>query len=131
MNFNQSSNNSYKYTAVFSSWVDFSKKTTITVKNGIITQRDFEYTSTEGISDDIPENELNWTEIGTHKTGAEPLTLDGIYDKAKREWLIKRENTTTYFENENEGMISICGYVENNCADDCFVGINIESIEAL
>jgi len=71
------------------------------------------------------------TEIGSHKNGAAPLTLSEIYDKAQKEWLIERENTTTYFETENNGMISTCGYVENNCADDCFIGVLINTIEAL
>ena len=135
LSFKQSNSNTYKYTAQNSSWIGFSQQTTITVENGIITQRHFIYTSTEGLSDDIPENELEWTEtgneIGAHKNGAEPLTLDEIYDKAQQEWLIERKNATTYFKTENNGMISTCGYVDNNCADDCFIGINIVNIESL
>ena len=135
LSFKQSNNNSYRYTAVNSSWIGISQETTITVENGIITQRDFKYTNIEGLPDDFPENELEWTEtgnqIGTHKNGAELLTLSEIYDKAQKIWLIERKNTTTYFKTENNGMISTCGYVENNCADDCFIGIHIDSIVSL
>ena len=80
---------------------------------------------------------LEWTErkieLGTHtETAASALwTLDQIYTKAKDEWLVKRENVTTYFKAENAGMLSSCGYVENNCADDCFRGVSIRLIEAL
>lgn len=133
LNFKESTNNSYKYTILNGSWVGFSWETTITIENGIIIQRDFKYTSTEGLSDDIPENELQWTEteneIGTHENGVEPMTLDEIYNKAQKEWLIERKHATTYFETLNNGMISTCGYVENNCADDCFIGIRIKNIE--
>lgn len=79
---------------------------------------------------------LSWEEseeaLGTHQNtpAAELLTLDQVYDKARTEWLMSRDNTTTYFENENNGMISLCGYTENNCADDCFIGISISSIVA-
>lgn len=135
LDFKESSNNSYKYTSVNSSWVGVSWETTITVENGIIKQRDFEYTSTEGLPEDISESELQWTEseteIGSHENGGEPITIDEIYEKAQQEWLIERENATIYFETENNGIISTCGYVEDNCADDCFIGIVIDSIEPL
>jgi len=135
LDFKESSNNSYKYTVVNSTWVGISWQTTITVENGLIIQRDFEYIATIGLPDDIPENELKWTEMGTeigsHENGAEPLTLNEIYDKAQKDWLKESANTTTYFETENNGMISTCGYVEDNCADDCFIGVQISSIQAL
>lgn len=58
-------------------------------------------------------------------------TLDEIYNKAKTEWLIDRPNTNIYFEAKNDGLISNCGYVDQNCQDDCFVGITINSISPL
>ena len=135
LNFKEYSNDSYKYTVTNSSWIGFSWETIITVKNGIVFQRDFEYTTTESLSTDIQPDELQWTEtdseIGTHENGAEPITLDEIYNKAQNDWLIERNNATTYFETENNGMISTCGYVENGCADDCFIGIQINNIEGL
>lgn len=136
LNFKKSSNNSYTYKVTGGSWVGFSWETTITVKNGIVKQRHFKYTSTKGLNNNIPKKDLEWTEntneIGKHKhQGAEPLTLDQIYDKAEKEWLIKRKNAKTYFEAKNNGLISSCGYVKNNCADDCFIGITIKSIKPL
>jgi hypothetical protein len=80
---------------------------------------------------------LEWSErkieLGTHKdTPAFDLwTLDQIYTKAKDEWLVKRDDATTYFETKNSGMISFCGFVPNNCQDDCFRGVSIRSIEAI
>jgi len=135
LEFKDTSNDSYKYTVTFGSWVGFSWETTIIVENGIVIQRDFEYTFTEGISTDIQQDELEWTEtgseIGSHENGAEPITLNEIYNKAQNDWLIERNNATTYFETENNGMISICGYVNNGCMDDCFIGIRIKIIETL
>ena len=61
--------------------------------------------------------------------GEAPLTFDQIYEKARTEWLVKRENATTYFEAENNGLISKCGYVDDGCQDDCFIGIQISSIK--
>jgi hypothetical protein len=135
LNFKESSNDSYKYTVTFGSWVGFSWETIITVENGIVIQRDFEYTFIEGISTGIQQDELQWTEtgseIGSHENGAEPITLDEIYDKAQNDWLIERNNTTTYFETENNGMISTCGYKNNQCVDDCFIGVKIKIIETI
>ncbi len=122
---------------VNSTWTGSSWKTTLTVCNGTLVQRHFKYTATEGLADTIPEEELEWTEneneIGDHEhTGAAaPLTLDEIYAKAEQEWLLKRENAKTYFETKNNGLISTCGYVENGCMDDCFIGISIKRIEVL
>ncbi|NHE56867.1 hypothetical protein G9Q97_08585 [Cyclobacterium sp. GBPx2] len=136
MDFKKSSDNSYTYTVVFGSWVGFSWETTLTVIDGSISKRHFKYTTLpEDLSEAIPEEELEWTEneteLGSHQNGAEPMTLDEVYTKAQLEWLVERENAITYFERENNGMISTCGYVENNCVDDCFTGIKIARIEAL
>lgn len=135
LDFKKLSGDSYKYTVVESSWVGFSWETTIKVFDGEIVQRHFKYINTEGL-EDIPEDELEWIENGQEvgnqqNKGAEALTLDEIYSKAEKEWLIKRENANIYFETENNGLISTCGYVENGCMDDCFVGIKIKSIESL
>lgn len=134
--FKASEGNSYKYTATFSSWAGFGWETTITVDQGSVSQRDFQMTFFDGeVPDHLTEDELQWTEtgadIGTRNDGAEAITLDEVYDKAESVWLIDRSNATTYFESENQGMISLCGYVEDGCQDDCFVGIRISDVTGL
>lgn len=133
--FKKETNNSYKYTVVSSSWIGIAWETTIVVSNGKVVQRQFKYTNTQGLENNIPEEELQWTEneneIGSHTTGSDPVTLDEIYAKAKQEWLPKRDDVKTHFETKNNGLISTCGYVENGCQDDCFVGIHIKTIEPL
>ncbi|MFV0564271.1 MAG: hypothetical protein ACK5NB_00405 [Flavobacteriaceae bacterium] len=133
LNFKAENSNTYQYTATESSWAGYGWETTLTVENGIVTERHFKYTQTP-LDHNLSEEELEWTEtddqIGSHENGAQPLTLDEIYTLAEENWLTERENATIYFETENNGMISICGYVESNCADDCFIGIKIKSIEA-
>ncbi|MCM4157931.1 hypothetical protein [Gramella sp. AN32] len=134
-NFKETSNNSYKYVVSGGSvFATYGWETTVTVLNGIIIQRDFAYM---GNPENIPEDQLEWTEneneINSHEYSgaADALTLDEIYIKAEQEWLIKRQDATTYFESENNGLISTCGYVEKGCMDDCFIGITIKSITAL
>ena len=137
LSFKQSSNNSYRYVVTGFSWVGSSWETAIDVTNGKITQRHFKYISPKGLKGNVPPEALEWTEneseINSHanSAAAETLTIDQIYDAARSQWLIKRKNAETYFEAKNNGLISSCGFVEDNCADDCFRGINIESIVKL
>ncbi|MGX5688663.1 hypothetical protein [Arcticibacter tournemirensis] len=83
------------------------------------------------------EDVLEWSEeegdLGKNmETPASSLmTLDEVYDKAKNDWLKKRENTKVTFETKNNGLISSCGYAKDGCQDDCFNGITISSIDAL
>lgn len=135
LDFKASSNNSYQYVVSGSSFVLPSHwETTITVSNGIVIQRDFTYINPP---ENMPEEDQYWTEdqyeLNTHATfmAASPVTLDEIYNKAESEWLIKRKNTSTYFETANNGLISTCGYSEKGCMDDCFTGIRIKSITRL
>jgi hypothetical protein len=136
LHFKEDSGNSYKYTLTHSSWTGIRSKTVVSVENGEVVQRNFQYTTIPEGSE-IANEELEWTEdapneIGTHQGPAgEPLTMDEIYEKAKQEWLVPREGVKTYFEGTNQGLISVCGYVHEDCIDDCFVGVHIESIEEL
>lgn len=132
--FKKSSNDSYRYKTYFASWVGFSGETTITVRLGKVVGRSFTLKARDHTTNEITVRE-EWTEdatsLNTHENGDSTLTLDDIYHKAKTVWLLKRKDADISLETKNNGMISACGFVPNNCADDCFTGINITSIEAL
>lgn len=134
LNFKAETGNSYRYTIVSSSWVGTNSETTVTVKNGKVFSRSFVSTAYENYKNQIEIKE-QWEEdeqnINTHESHGRALTLDEIYDLAKTQWLVKQKGVSTTFEVNNNGMISSCGYVPNNCADDCFFGITIKSIEKL
>ena len=133
INFKDSVNNSYKYVVKRESWIGTAWETTITVNNGLVRKRHFKFTG----ENSVPESDREWvemaSEINTHpySPAADALTLDEVYLKAKQDWLIPQEDRTTYFEAKNNGLISYCGYVEDECVDDCFIGIIIISITAL
>jgi len=138
LQFKGSSGNSYRYTVAGGSWTGFAWQTTITVTEGKVTQRYFKLTPSPNSNPaSIPADKLEWTEtgneIGTHvqSGAAEAITLDQVYEKARTEWLVKRSNTSTDFEAKNNGMISLCGYSNKNCQDDCFIGVYISEIKAL
>ncbi|WP_291103063.1 MULTISPECIES: hypothetical protein [unclassified Dysgonomonas] len=133
--FKKQTNNTYEYTTTGGTWVGYSWQTTITIYDGKVNRRSFKYT---GYPSEVNANlELEWTEnvleLGSHKNtpASDVLTLDEVYEKAKQDWLKKRKDTQTYFETKNEGMISLCVYSENNCADDCFRGISIANIKGV
>lgn len=136
LSFKNTSDNSYRYKVVGGSWTGFGWQTIITVTNGIVTQRDYKLTPPPGNTANIPADQLAWTEngneINTHtQSGAAAITLDQVYEKARTEWLLKRKNAKVYFEAKNNGLISSCGYINDGCADDCFIGINIAYIQLL
>ena len=169
LEFKEASDNSYRYVVTAGSWAGFSWRTTITVENGEITQRDFqtmsfnhvimpqegwdeekllkmledsgltaeEYREQTGLELEDLMDMLEWTEedheVGTREntSAAAPRTLDEVYDKAQNDWLQKRSGANISFEANNNGLISSCGYWMDGCQDDCFIGINIISIEAI
>jgi hypothetical protein len=134
LKFKKSTNNSYFYTVSSSSWVGISQHTTIFISNGVVSGRSYKRYETDGGSP--PELTELWTEdsasLNTHERGFTGITLDEIYAKARNEWLKADKNENDIFlEVKNQRMISSCGYVPKNCADDCFRGISILEISPL
>jgi hypothetical protein len=142
LSFKKSSNNSYIYTTVSSSVFPEggSKETKITVMNGSITARDYIASHYERSANSPTATKVvtsQWNEdkasLNSHKNeGAQLLTLDEIYHKAKNEWLkADKKANDIYFETKNNGIISSCGYIPKGCQDDCFSGINISLVTPL
>jgi len=130
--FKSSVNNSYQYAVITDSWTGHATETILTVKNGKVVQRAYVGKVIDGQFGTVKITE-QWTEdastLNVHQQqGAETITLDEVYTKAKSQWLINSKNTETYFETNNQGMISTAGYTDKNCMDDCFTGIKISFI---
>lgn len=132
--FKTSSSNSYRYKTSFYSWVGNSSETTITVKNGKVVGRSYIAKSIKHPSNEVVVDQ-EWTEdetaLKSHDQGGNVWTLDEIYEKAKTVWLVKRKDAKISLETKNNGMISSCGFIPDNCADDCFTGVSIILIEAI
>ncbi len=134
--FKSASDNSYRYKQIWGSWTGSSTEVTVTVKSGKVVHRAY---VAKRLNHDTqpPQAEVyaQWEEdastLNSHADFGSSLTLDEIYDKAREEWLKKRNDGKVYFEANNNGMISSCGYVPDNCADDCFNGIKISLIEKI
>jgi hypothetical protein len=153
-------NNTYRYQTNIHSFYDgISREYTFEIVKGVVTKRSFKFTEIGNIkrpeigwteesarlafkatdyTDEAIANlisKLEWVEekdqLGTMEAPLNIWTLDQVYDKAKEEWLIKRANAQIYFETNNNGLISLAGYISNGCQDDCFTGIKIIKVEKL
>ncbi|GGE22196.1 MULTISPECIES: hypothetical protein [Sphingobacterium] len=165
--FKAQNNNSYRYVVSGDSYAGFSWETTITVKNGTVVKREYQYlvfnrfekpangwteNDLDKIIADGPESYfealkeegisfldiLSFTEENGKFTGQSKyhsafstITLDEIYERAKNKWLIKNDKVDVFFENNNNGMISLAGFWPKGCMDDCFSGVKIKLIEPL
>lgn len=123
--------NSYIYQTTQISWTGSGSTTELRVENGVITERNYEeYREYWNISQrEIVDSysETN-TDLGSHEKGADLLTIDDLYNSCASDFLIvDPENNTLYFETDIKGLMTTCGFVPNNCADDCFYGVTINS----
>ena len=133
-NFKSSVNNSYEYAVTSASWTGYGNETIITVRNGKVVQRSFlakTINGATGAATIVNQWVEDSSKLNTHNEGAATLTMDDVYRKAKAEWLVSNKNTDTYFENNNQGMLSTAGYTEKGCMDDCFNGIKISFIRKI
>lgn len=160
LKFKNETKNNYKYKISIHSFYDgIGREYTLQIEKGIVTKRSFIFTEIGRIKRpetgwtiesaklafkhidykqeiiDLLIHNLEWTEsreeLGTKESYDNIWTLDQVYEKANNEWIIKRPNASVFFDTQNNGMISIAGYVTNGCQDDCFTGIKITKIERL
>lgn len=135
--YKQSVHNNYTYTATSGSVFGFYSETKITVQNGVVTARDYMlYTQATGsitytVTKTWSETSANLNKHGQYE-GAEVLTIDEVYTKAKSVWLVADKGSNSiYFETDSKGIISTCGFVPKGCQDDCFNGIRIKKMVGL
>lgn len=119
--------NSYEYSLEVLSFTGHGDRTTMTVDNGKVMKRNYLTFFRDPDTGEIEEQEVyteSGAEVGSNTEGARPLTIDALYETCASEYLVvDEEKNTIYFDTNSEGVISLCGYVPNGCADDCFQGI--------
>lgn len=127
--------NSYTYLTDVGSWTGWGSTTQLKIEDGVITSRVYQrykpndLTGRKEIIDTYTELA---GDLGTHEQGAPLLTIDDLYSSCAKDYLVVDENKNTiYFETSEEGLMSLCGFVPDGCADDCFNGIRINSFEWL
>ncbi len=138
--FKKGCGNSYFYVAAMPlEGEEIFEKTLIVVDKGRVIERAFYRRGKDSIDAEgkrYPTFEEEWREDASNlgkylNEGAEVRTLDEIYEIAEKEWLPQRIKTEFFFVAGNQGMISLCGYVERNCTQNCHRGVRIEQIGKL
>ena len=131
---------SYSYINSFQSWTGNYTNTIIEVEKGKPISRNYE----TGIIEYMPKSDggvdikntkndtyiENQDNLGTHKAGFSPITMDNIYRNCILN--ISKVSSLTnniYFETDNSGILSTCGYVPKNCQDECFEGVEINNFK--
>ncbi len=124
--------NSYTYQVTFTSWTGAGHITTLQITEGIVTSRKYQESNTNEtdgtteITDIYTETAEN---IGRDTRGAKPVSIDQLYTSCAQEYLqVDPKENTIYLETAANGLLSLCGFVPNNCEDDCFSGIRINSL---
>lgn len=128
----------YSYTASFISWSGFGSRTTITVKDGLVSKREYLYfeqvLNEESELEEVEIESYTETgeEIGSHSEGFDPLLIDELYETCISEYLrVNTGENDVYFNTNDAGIISNCGFVEKGCVDDCFIGFRISEFQWL
>jgi len=116
-------NNSYTYTVSTSSWTGFGTNTVLTIQNGVVISRVFEayqLDETKG-STIITDSYFETSEtLNTNENGFATRTIDDLYDTCIEDYLsVNKKDNTIFFETDDTGIISQCGFVPDDCADDC------------
>ncbi|MCP4443141.1 MAG: hypothetical protein GY810_29895 [Aureispira sp.] len=123
----------YKFTLDFESAEGRNgHSTSFTVKNGRVVSRAYKGFRYDWNIEEQVEDE-SWTEtganIGLKNQGFPPISIEQIYKVIPT--LIQRDSLENYIylETKHNGVLSMGGFVDKNCADDCFEGYNISAFE--
>lgn len=125
----------YRYETSFASWAGFGYKTTLTVQDETVVARAYEAYEQDGNTGETTVTE-SWLEegsaIGSHEAGADPVTIDVLYERCREEILPQNSQANEiYLDFLENGVLETCKYRPYNCEDDCLFGISIDRLEFL
>lgn len=120
----------YQYTRSDSSFSGYRNTTTFLVENDVVVRRSFEeFDANDTLVDSFDEE---GAQVGsTEGTSAAPVhTIDELYEICRDEVLTQDpESNTISLELRDDGVLSYCFYVPNDCADDCAEGVDIDDLD--
>ena len=128
----------YSYKIRWSSWVGFGHETEIVCRQNKVTERKYrEWKGNRVVvgPGQAPKPQGNsWTEkgkqVGSHKKGAPPKTVDQLYQEARKILEAKLSpHQRLYARYDKQGLLRSCFYVDTRIADDApRTGVMISSI---
>lgn len=132
---NKKHNGNYSYKVRWSSFAGFGHETEIVVRNNKVAERRFRSFSGRPVEPGKPTPEhVSWIEkgddVGSHKEGAAPKTLDELYAEAAK--VLERDladHERRYVRFNKQGLLLSCFTVDRRIADDAPTkGVTITSI---
>jgi hypothetical protein len=123
----------YRYETRSVSWTGFRSTTTLTVRSGEVVIRAYESHYQNDAGEGVSES---WTEedaaVGSHESGADPVTIDALYSECRTEVLTKNpQDNVFYLDFHQSGVLKTCEYRPLACADDCLFGVSVDALEFL
>ena len=125
----------YRYVRTTTSWAGYDADTTFAVAAGAVVERRYRVTrpGPHGHGEVVDHA---WTEagpkVGSHDEGHPVQTLPALYDECASHIAAARrhpEMLVLFFDLDDAGLLRTCGVVAKGCADDCFDGIGLDSID--
>ena len=127
----------YSYKIRWSSWVGFGHETEIVCRDNKVSERKYREWKGPGVArpgEAAKPQGSSWAEqgdqIGSHKKGAPPKTLDQLYQEAREVLKTKLPpHLRLYVRYDKQGLLQSCFYVDTRIADDApRRGVAISSI---
>lgn len=100
----------YRYETRSVSWTRFRSTTTLTVRGGEVVIRAHESHYQNDAGEDVSES---WTEegaaVGSHESGADPVTIDALYSECRTEVLSQNpRDNEFYLDFHTNGVLETC-----------------------
>lgn len=122
----------YVYVTGFGSWTSVDAKTTMRVERGVLVERRFEVTRSDG---QRQKRLAGWTEkgskVGSHVgEGDAPMRLEERYDDcAQLISLTDRvDHLLIWLDFDDRGLLAHCGSQFKECSDPCWQGTSVRSL---
>jgi len=114
---------SYSYEYKFASWAGFGTNYTVVVSTGTVVRFITKSWRRDQSTGDLiidPEVIMEGDDIDPSKA----FTIDELYELCINDWLPRGETDHyLYLGLSDAGLLTMCGYVHKQCADDCYNGI--------
>jgi hypothetical protein len=118
----------YGYTRTSLSFTGFHSTTRFVVADDVVVRRTFEgYDENDQLVESFDEQ---GDEVGSNQGAAPVYTIDELYEVCRDGVLTQDPEANQLFLGFlADGILDHCLYVPNDCADDCSMGVDIESID--
>lgn len=118
----------YQYTRTTSSFSGYRTSTALVVENDVVVRRTYEAFDADNVL--VESFDEQGAEVGSNENGAPVLTIDELYESCRDDVLTRdTEQNQIVLTFHDSGIVRTCVYVPLDCADDCAMGVNIDTFD--